>query len=375
MVLFDHLSDTEQQTLAAIGNDPDCYGILRPRTDPHLTIKSVSRDTALLFLTLQVPSFLPHYVLAELGESYESVIGKMVLDGILEVEADGAMHSGPGARHLVFEQRDLPERIGPIAALSRRALEYAALLGITDAAILSARLYSYNRIPENGRWRRILSDSGAVEAYVGLQDDAITDSLRASWARLPAESTGGWIGWQSLQRTRAGNAGSITYKLYISPACDDVGSSFRAAVRVLSQSAAFHWKVGNDLHGLLRPDKIVAYFSELSDLQVTAATLLEKLQGCKPQGVPFTADIGGTGLLSWGVDPPAEDTAVPWLARESWRARICNRLASALVLAGPLNASGVSVTQFATERLALDGINTGTWTPVNVTEWRAPAAI
>lgn len=340
-----------------------------------MTVKSVSRDTALLLLTLQTPSLLPRYVLTALGDSCESVIGKMVLDGILEVEADGSMLSGPSARRLVFDDRDFSERTGRIAALSRRALEYAERLGISDAPTLSARLYAYNRIPDSRRWRRILSEPGAVEAYAGLQDGDIVSSLQASWARLPTESTGGWIGWQSLHRPRAGNAGSITYKLYISPACDDLGSSVRATVRILSQSGAFHWKVGNDRHGLLRPDKIVAYFSELSDLQVTAAALLEKLQGCRPQGVPFTADIGDTGLLSWGVDPPAEDSFVPWLARESWRGRICNRLASALVLAKASGESGISATQFATERLALDGINTDIWTPIDVTDWRAPTGI
>lgn len=375
MVLFDRLSDAEQQALAELANDPDCYGILRPRSDPHLTVKSVSRDTALLLLTLQKPSLLPRYALAALGDSFPSVIGKMVLDGILEVEVEGTMLSGPSARRLIFDDSDLSERNGPIAALSRRALEYAELLEITDAATLSGRLYAYNRLPEDLRWRRFLADPESVEKYLGLRDDDIASSLRESWARLPVESAGGWIAWQSLRRPRAGNAGSITYKLYVSPACDDLGSAFRATVLFLSQSPAFYWKAGGDRYGLLRPDKIVAYFSELSDLQVTAAALLEKLRGCKPQGVPFTADIGGTGLLSWGVDPPAEDSPVPWLARESWRARICNRLASALVLAKSSNESGVSAAQFATQRLALDGINTNTWTPIDVMEWRAPAGV
>lgn len=55
LVLFDRLSPLERQTLEELGRDPDGYGILRPREDPHLSMKSVSRDMALLWFTLQTP--------------------------------------------------------------------------------------------------------------------------------------------------------------------------------------------------------------------------------------------------------------------------------------------------------------------------------
>jgi hypothetical protein len=49
----------EQRTLlASLRHDPDHYGILRPRKPSGLGIKSVCRDTALLYLTLREPGAL-----------------------------------------------------------------------------------------------------------------------------------------------------------------------------------------------------------------------------------------------------------------------------------------------------------------------------
>ena len=373
MVLFDHLTAAEQQALQALAGDPDCYGILRSRTEPRLTVKAVSRDTALLLLTLQTPSLLPRYALAALGESFDSVIGRMILDGILEIESNGTMLSGPAARELVFDERNSAPPQRPIAALSQRAIEYAAQLETTDAAALSSRLYMYNRIPASTRWRRVLSDLAAVETYLGIRGDNVSRHLENSWSRLDSDSnTSGWIAWQSTRQTHA-HAVPIVYKLYISPSCDEVRAAFPTVARTVAQSRAFHLKVGNDAYGILRPDKIVAYFRELADLETTATILLEKLDGCSPHGVPFTAEIGGDGLLSWGIDPPADERSVPWLARESWRSRICNRLATALVLAKTAGEAVSSITRFAMERLSFEGIDTKTWVPIDLREWQAAA--
>lgn len=137
-------------------------------------------------------------------------------------------------------------------------------------------------------------------------------------------------------------------------------------------SIEFYWKVGRDVYGLLRPDKIVVYFREFADLQETGASILEKLERCPAHGVPFTAELAGEGLLSWGIDPPMEKHSVPWLERESWRLRICNRLATALLLAKASTRSGISAQRFAMDRLRLEGIDTETWTPTHGLTWAEP---
>jgi hypothetical protein len=371
LVLFDRLTPAEQLGLEALSRDPDCYGVLRPR-NTLLSMKAVTRDTALLLLTLRSPSLLPRYAIAALEDRCDSVIGQMVLDGILEIEANGEMLSGPAAQKLVSGEAKSAETGGSLAALSQRALEYAETLEVADQAALSSRLYMYNRVPASSRWYRLLADEEAAQLHVGIRAGGAARMLDAGWIRVLPQSGGGWMAWQS-RRPNYNRSRSAIYKLYVSPACTELRAAFQATVEAVSESSAIYWKAGNDVYGLLRPDKIVVYFDELADLLATAAHLQEKLRHCPAQGVPFTSEIAEGGLLSWGIDPPAEEHSVPWLARESWRGRICNRLAAALTLAKSSPHPGISPSRFAVERLRLEGIDTDTWAPTVALTWGVQA--
>jgi hypothetical protein len=312
-------------------------------------------------LTLQSPTALPRYALAALGERAEPFISQLILDGILQVDDGGTILSGTEAFELISGGPGVGEPESRLAVLSRNALEYAANLGSAPSNVLSGRLYMYNRVAVSPRWQRTLPNSGAVEAYLGTADCSTLRTLNTGWQRLPPDGAGEvWMAWQSLRTMRPRNA-ALTYKLYLSPACEELRAGFSALARTVARSAAFHFKVGRDVYGLLRPDKMVAYFWEFADLQTAAALLLEKLKGCPAQGVPFTAEIGGEGLISWGVDPPAASQAVPWLERESWRSRICNLLGTALAVG--------KTPRFAMERLRVEGIDPGTWAPNSSLAW------
>src|SRR5215207_7592756 len=88
LVLFDRLEPGERETLAELRKDPDFYGILRPRSGQTaaLGVKSVDRETALLFLTLREPGPLPSYMKTMLGDGALRTVARLVADGILEVE-------------------------------------------------------------------------------------------------------------------------------------------------------------------------------------------------------------------------------------------------------------------------------------------------
>lgn len=309
-----------------------------------------------------------------LGDKCDRVIGQMVLDGILAIETDGELLSGPAARSLVCAEQAESGPEGSLAALSRRALEYATALDIADAAVLSARLYLYNRLPASPAWRRLLPDQDAVERHLGIRNGAMARLLARGWRRLPAGSGAqGWMSWQPPQRALHRDDSPTTYKLYVSPACSELRAGFEATAEATAVSRAVHWKVGRDVYGLLRPDKIVVYFREFADLQETAARILEKLERCPVHGVPFTAELAGGGLLSWGIDPPTEQHSVPWLERESWRQRISNRLATALLLAKASAPTEIAPWRFAMDRLRLEGIDTETWTPTRALTWAEAA--
>lgn len=347
--------------MKGLRDDPQCYGILRPRNDTRLTIKSITTDTALLFVTLQNAALLPQYVVDALGEQCDPFIGKLVLDEILQIDVNGEMLCGPAAAEIVAGESKSTEPERFLTTLSRRALEYAEALDVAGVPELSDRLYSYNRIPASVRWRRVLGDRARVESYLGVNRGGLAAMLDAGWIRLTEHGAAGWIAWRS--KRLAPELTSQTYKLYVSPTCAAVGSVLGSVVEAASRFGASHWKIGSDVYGLLRPDKLILYFDRFTDLQDTAAYAIDRLEGCSSQGVPFTAELEARGLLSWGIDPPRETTSVSWLGRESWRGRICHRLASALLLAKSAQRSTISPSRFAALRLALEGIDTNTWTP------------
>jgi hypothetical protein len=94
--------------------------------------------------------------------------------------------------------------------------------------------------------------------------------------------------------------------------------------------------------------------------------LAEALTGFPAHGVPFTAAIDASGLVSWGVDPPRSEAIVAWQERESWRLWVTNRLAAALVSARNARSDGVEPWQFAIERLRLAGVDPDSWTPTEI---------
>jgi len=90
-------------------------------------------------------------------------------------------------------------------------------------------------------------------------------------------------------------------------------------------------------------------------MQEAAGVLGRSLRGCPAQGVPFTADVGGNGLLSCGVDPPPGDVAA------SWRSWITKRLADSLTTRRGTGRGELVTAALADLRLA--GVDPDLWRP------------
>lgn len=365
LVLFDRLPDDQKEHLKDFLKERDFYGFLRPRAESGLSLKSVDRDTALLFLTMRQPGRLPDYVLRMNASQGNKAVTELVLAGILQLSVDGAFLSAAAASNLVCSEEPPPADGGVVARLSLEALRYAQSLGLTDIQRLSARLYFYNRVPLSPRWARDLPSPEAVQDYLGIREGgAHRRLLERNWAAVQSPPPNdAWLQFQS----RRHNAQRRTYyghKLYISPSCEDLPAVFPAVLQVLSQSSADQFKIGRDVAGLLRPDKMVAYFSTLEGLTQAASGLAEALAGCLAQGVPFTAQMNEDGLISRGVDPPRDGPLPAWMQHESWRLWVTNRLATALVAAAPARDAGLEPWQFALRRMRLEGVDPATWTPM-----------
>ncbi len=406
LVLFDRLPPAQQEMLADLQKQPNFYGILRPVESSGLSIKSVSHDTALLYLTLREPARLPAYARIMGGENYEAVVAKLVLDQILEIEESGEFVSGARAYDLLYGEGIEAEARNRIGQLSISALRYGQALAVSDILELSMRLYNYHRLPVSSRWQQKFPTPEKVAELLGVdargrnqhllaeywrpvtrpgssagapdgtgEPETATEIAASTEAAVPVraatpgadESSVGWLAWSARHgRVALERDGSI-FKLYISPLPDFIQKAFDVTLKTLAHTRAFHFKVGADLDGMLRPDKMVAYFPSLEDLQAAAKLLAEKLEGCPAHGVPFTAEIAGDGLLSWGVDPPDSEQLLSWQPQESWRLWLTNRLANALVGAkngSRTNGAGrLEPWQYALRRLRVEGVDTELWAP------------
>lgn len=367
LVLFDRLSNAERAMVPiSEQSDADLYGILRPRPGSGLHPRAVSQDTALLYLTLSRPGRLPAYAARSLGGRTDTVVARLVLDSVLEVRHRAVFVSGTAAAGVALPDAGSGGR-GRIGELSIAALRYAQQFAYLPTGALGRRLYEFGRQPCTPG---LLAQHAHEQPGEGGAGPTLADG---GWTPMPSgpEVRRHWHRWWAPSASRAGR-GSITeagFKLYVSPDAADVHSVLPVVADVLTERpGGLAIKVGNGIDGICRPDKIVAYFGRLDDLEAAVAALSARLAGVPAQGVPFTAAITDDGLLSWGADPPGR--ASIGVDGTSWRAWVTARLAEYLVqdLADGRRATSADDDggwRHALQRLRLIGIDTDTWVPVS----------
>ena len=236
-----------------------------------------------------------------------------------------------------------------ISQLSSRALNFAATLPTTETARIARWLYNYGSLPRGP----------TIELDFGPGDDpmAVLGLTLGGVARRKLEATyeaTTYPGWFSFALTSTQVLAQAACKLYVSPQPEALATAFPIIAETFAEMEVRSFKVGRGIEGLLRPDKLVAYFDNRSDLDTVADALCERLNGCPAQGVPFTADSGLDGLLSWGIDPPPSTEAL------SWRSWITKRLANEIVKARP--SSDIVAVATALSCITSLGVNTARWT-------------
>jgi hypothetical protein len=363
LVLLDRLQPDEREQITGEADGRHApYGLLRPTTDSTLEPRVVSTDTALLFLTLAVPGPCPEYVRTALGANLASALGRLVLDGILEVEVDGEFRSGAAGWAPLNPVGRESRHGGRTTELSEEAIRYGqALVSLAPlpAELVAARLYMYGRRPVTPALRRQVSSQWIL--------GGASKALRQAWIETAATSPDTpWRSWQSRQSGVRGHRPSVSFKLYVSPTTETLPAAVSAVATVLAEAPGVTgFKVGRTVDGVTRPDKMVAYFSSLEELHQGARLIRDESGACRPHGVPFTAGVTDDGLLSWAIDPPGGST--DRARRSSWRTWVAMRLAEYLLdaRAGEPSGNGDAgeAWQVALARLALDGVDTATWVP------------
>lgn len=356
---YDELTDAERAQLASLSDEPDFYGILLPPAQSALPIKSVSHHAALLFHRLREPARVPHLLRSLFGAQAHDHLEQLILDGILEIERDGAFVSGAAALRTTATPGGTSSAESLIARLSADAIRYAAELPDLSVQQIATRLYMYNRAPATPALRRQIADPASLLAFLG-GDPLAAGRLGAHW--IGETSRKAWYVWRT-----ADSEAALAYKLYISPDIAALPEVFGPVVDALLAAGCTQFKVGLDAYGLLRPDKLVAYFDRLDQIQRAAELIRAACPRAAAQGVPFTAAIGDDGLLSWGMDPPRFEQLLGAQSARSWREWITNRLAVYIVAARESGAGDVA--DFVLHRLTIDGVDTTTWTP-SAAIWR-----
>ena len=370
LVLLEQLSAEQQQPLNALRQDPSFYGVLRTRSSSGLSIKAVTRDTASLLDALKEPGRVPDEAIGDSGAELE--ITRLVWDGVLQIRKDGKWICGPDACNLTAS--DSAEERGALADLSSQALQHAAALWAGGTAELSGILYRYNTIPLTPQWLRRILNQSAIREYLQIQPGGRNRrDLEGAWMQVSPGDHAPWLGWVS--RTVAVDPHRTAYKLYLSPLPANLRDAFRVWLAAITTAGAFHFKLGSNVRGLLRPDKMVAYFNDRAALDDAAERISRELSGCLAQGVPFTAELGCGALVSWGIDPPAEEGVPAWLRQQSWRQWVCNRLGAALAVAKHYPSDVLPAWRFALERLRLEGVDVANWASLTASDKKLASEI
>ena len=370
LVEWNQLNPEERKTLTGLYDEVDVYGIFQPAfTSPALTAKVAYREVALLYLHLQQSDLLPRYLIASGEQRLHETIVQLVLDSILEIEFNGDFVSGPAAVKAIFgngffESSVIPDRL---SKLSMEGIQYAWTLRNPDARSIANKLYSFNTTPWDASARSDFYATYTVKKFLFPDSDiSLNQLLNEQWNFLNANGKKAWLSWirPTVNQSLSTQPGDFNFKLYISPIIKDLPEVFRLTVPIISSSPAFSFKVGGELPGLLRPDKMVVYFENKEALKETAAILEKELAGYSAQGVPFTSQLDKTGLLSWGSDPPESDV-LTLIEGGSWRTKVTDQLALAIIRAKADRLDRQQAIHFIQAKLSAAGINTVDWTPMN----------
>ncbi len=225
-----------------------------------LGLKSVDRETALLFLTLREPGPLPSYVRAMLGRrraprrwpawwptaSWRS-------------RTAGRSSSGAAALALLVRPAGPPRAGGRLAEISLAALRYAQDLAVDDPLALSFRLYGYNRRPADAGLEAALAQGGTTcspgSGSARRRPEPPAPRPRA-WQTGGSHRVVAELALAPGRRALGGGA-APTWKLYVSPAPEALPESFGEILEALAaaRAAAVQGGSGRPGHAARRQDR------------------------------------------------------------------------------------------------------------------------
>lgn len=354
------LSLSQRKAIAGTAVDVRSLWLVRTEGLAGPVHKIISAETVRLLDALRTSSRLPAQFRRTDRPHLTRAVARLVLDSYLEVDMGSGFVGGPGAHSALLPPRSngRPRRL--VEVLTRQALDYANALDIDEPGALGNRLYRFNRLPDSRDIRTLLPTPAAVRGFLGLDGrSAIAALLRRHWRGATKSTARGYPWTVYFPAAASPSSGPLRFKLYLSPRVESLPEALTRLIPALADLGAPRFKVGRDRSNLLRPDKLVVYFSSLAAQRRARRRLRPLLAGLAPHGVPFTA-ADDDGVLSWGIDPAKTALGIEWSNIGSWRAWVATRLATYLI-AAKVPGAPVDGVSFALDRLALDGVDTRRW--------------
>jgi len=264
-----------------------------------------------------------------------------------------------------FDSKNHQIDLGRIANLSRAAIAYGrSLLGEGPKSV-AGRMYRFNTRPPKLSESPCLNEDSVT--VFGAECFDINRFVNDDWHCNLAKPGTEWHSWRRV-RSDALLGNGQAWKMYISPHWETIRDSFVEIVRILDSSGAIEFKIASTVDGLRRPDHFVAYYPSHEALAIAENAISNLLQDCSPQGVPFSCEVGGDGIVSTGLDPREETMVLGEsgfsVPRESWRGFVVNRLASALRVVHSEPEVTIDPVAFAMFRVGFDGIDANRWCPL-----------
>jgi hypothetical protein len=360
------LSNSERQLVKELSGSDDLYGLFLPATqEPDLTAKLAYTDTALLYFHFQKNLRLPYAFANQPEETINKLLLHLVLDRLLEIEWKGKFVCGSGAVEALFGHAAFTETTQPsfLSSLSLQAISSAYRLRHQEVKPLAQWLYTCHTWPLDAATKSQYTSSAQTvyEILLSKSNRQTHELLEQSWRFVSPLPRFSWYSW--LKPAAQLSNSRPTYKLYISPAPSELPEVLSTVIPVLTTGDAFCFKIGATVQGLMRPDKLIVYFTRREALFETALVLEKYLQAHGVQGVPFTCQLDQRGMLSWGVDPPAEEV-LQSVEDGSWRTRVTEQLALAILQAKKGELTFPSAVPFLKAKLLAAGINPFDWTAI-----------
>lgn len=298
-----------------------------------------------------------------LGRTDRAALLVLLFDGHIGVERQGRILLGISAIEALGLRAHLEMPQSPVLPGTLAALSYGEHLFPLAVDDLAMRLYAYGTQPLTPQIAARFPTSHSVREQLGMR--SVEVRVRSAQWRAPAPTAGDrWAYWSRADLRNPRD--STLYKLFVGVDLNELSRVLRLVSRVAPEERAVAFKIGADIPGILRPDRLVVYFRRRAQLEKAASRLATELASAPGSLVPFTATFEQSTVLSWGIDFPRTSGG------SSWRVHVTRRLAGALSIARRTSTDSSAAIPYALNRLRLDGVDPATMTPLPGTRrWSA----